>query len=432
MLRALYRAAWWIALPLVPLRLWWRGRREPLYREAIGERFGTYGDKAHIGDRNVVWIHAVSLGETRAAAPLIERLRRELPDVRILLTSMTASGREAGRTLYGDKVMQAWLPYDVGFAVAAFLQRFRPRAALLMETELWPTLVDACARDDVPVHLLNARMSERSTRGYARFDALTRPMLASLAGVAAQTASDAQRLSQLGARDIVVTGNIKFDLDVPGAMLERGATLREAIGRARPAWLAASTREGEEALILDAIVASPLRDAVLILVPRHPQRFDEVEALLRSRGLAYVRRSTGDAPDASTQVVLGDTMGEMLAYCAASDLAFVGGSLLPLGGQNLLEPLAVGVPVLVGPHTFNFAEATELAIDAGAAKRVPNAAALIESVASLLADATTRARMRDAAKAFMDTHRGATDRLWQWLEPKLRARGIGLDDASAE
>jgi 3-deoxy-D-manno-octulosonic-acid transferase len=420
MAKHLYTLLWWLASPWLPLRLWWRGRHEPGYREAIGERFGRYAHAAPALRSDVLWVHAVSLGETRAAAPLIERIAHERPGTDIVLTSMTASGREAGRTLYGGRVVQAWLPYDLPFAVEAFLDRFRPRAGLLFETELWPNLIAACAARGVPVHLVNARMSERSAAGYARVSAFTRPMLGAIAGVAAQTEADANRLMQLGAHNVVVTGNLKFDLAIPDAMLARGAALRARLGRERPVWLAASTREGEEALVLDALVRASAPNALLLLVPRHPQRFDEVEALVRARGLACVRRTSEDPVTPDTHVVLGDTMGEMLVYCAAADVAFVGGSLLPLGGQNLLEPIALGVPTLVGPHTLNFAEATERAIEAGAARRVADANVLLAEVGKLLNDAAARAKMRDAALVFIATHRGATERLWAWLGPKLR------------
>ena len=422
--RILYTLLWLLALPLLPLRLWWRGRREPGYRARIGERFGRYAADAPRPRGDVVWIHAVSLGETRAAEPLVRRIASERPQATILLTAMTATGREAGRALAagigGGRVVQAWLPYDLPFAVSAFLARFAPRAGLLMETELWPNLVHACRARGVPLHLVNARMSARSAAGYARFAALTRPMLAALAGVAAQTAPDAERLAALGARDVTVTGSLKFDLAVPEAIAARGAALRARLGRDRPVWLAASTRDGEEALLLDALARGGLpADALLLLVPRHPQRFDEVFALVAARGLACVRRS-GDAPvDRGTRVVLGDTLGEMLAYCAAADVAFVGGSLLPLGGQNLLEPIAVGVPTLVGPHTFNFAETTERAIEAGAAQRVADADALVAEVGRLLRDPVLRDTMRAAAATFMAAHRGAADRLWTWLASRL-------------
>jgi 3-deoxy-D-manno-octulosonic-acid transferase len=415
MSRGLYTLLWWLALPLVPFRLWWRGRREPGYRAHIGERFGRYSREADAPRGDVVWVHAVSMGETRAAAPLVERIASEYPQATIVLTSMTATGREAGHSLFGDRVVQAWLPYDLPFAVEAFLDRFLPRAGFLLETELWPNLVHACSQRRIPLLLVNARMSERSAAGYARTGALARTMLSELAGVAAQTEDDAKRLTRLGARNVAVTGNLKFDLAVPDAMRAAGASLRERIGRDRPVWLAASTRDGEEASLLDAVARASASDALLVLVPRHPQRFDEVEALLRARGLSFARRTANARVDASTRVLLGDTMGEMLAYCAASDVAFVGGSLLPLGGQNLLEPIALGVPTLVGPHTFNFAEATERAIEAGAARRVADADALVAEVCALLADDAARARMRDAALKFVVTHRGATGRLWDFV-----------------
>ena len=413
MARCLYTLLWWIALPLLPLRLWWRGRREPGYRERIGERFGRYVAPAPRGE--VLWLHAVSVGETRAAAPLVERLLRERPGTTLLLTSMTAAGRATGTSLFGDRVVQAWLPYDIPFAVKRFLAHFRPRLGLVMETELWPNLVALAADRGIPVCLVNARLSEKSARGYARFPRITRDMLGRLAGVAAQTGDDAARLAALGAREVAVTGNLKFDVAVPQAMRERGALLRGQFP-GRRVWLAASTREGEETLILDALQARPLRDDVLtILVPRHPQRFDEVAAMLGRRGIRHVRRSAGAVHDASVPVLLGDSMGEMFAYCAAADIVFVGGSLLPLGGQNLLEPLALGVPTLVGPHTFNFAEATEQAIAAGAAARVDDAGALVARVNELLDDPLARDAMHGAALAFVARHAGATDRTWQWL-----------------
>jgi 3-deoxy-D-manno-octulosonic-acid transferase len=423
MLRLAYNLLWGLALPLLPARLWWRARREPGYRIAIGERFGRYPTPPPAGE--VIWLHAVSVGETRAAAPLVQRLQREFPAARLLLTGMTAAGRDAARSLYGDAVLQAWLPYDLPFAVNAFLDHFRPRFGLIMETELWPNLAAAASRKGVPLYLVNARLSSRSAAGYARVEALTRPMLASLAGIAAQTRADAERLSALGAREVAVTGNLKFDVAVPDAMRRRGAELRARIGR-RPVWLAASTREGEEALILDALGRRPLPPGTLmLLVPRHPQRFDEVFALVRERGLSCARRSHDDVVAPGVQVLLGDTMGEMFAYCAAADVAFVGGSLLPLGGQNLIEPIALGVPTLVGPHTFNFLEATQKAIAAGAAIRVADADELLAAVASLLADEGAREAMRNAALEFVGEHAGATDRLWQWLEPRLARATAG-------
>ena len=256
-MRRIYTTLCWLALPLLPLRLWWRGRREPGYRAHVSERFGRYATPFCTG-AEALWVHAVSLGETRAAAPLIERLLREMPRRTIVLTHMTATGREAGRALFGDRVVQAWLPYDLPFAVRRFFAHFAPRAGLLVETELWPNIVTEARRHGVPLLLVNARLSERSARGYRRVDALARPMFAALAGVAAQSAADAARLSVAGARDVATIGNLKFDVAVTAADRERGAALRTLFGRLRPVLALASTREGEEALLLDALARARL------------------------------------------------------------------------------------------------------------------------------------------------------------------------------
>jgi 3-deoxy-D-manno-octulosonic-acid transferase len=327
--------------------------------------------------------------------------------------------------LFGDGVTQAWLPYDLPFAVHGFFDRFRPAAGFLVETELWPNIVAHAHVMGIPLFLVNARMSRRSARGYAHVPSLTRPLFARLTGVAAQSRDDAARLAALGSPAPVVTGNIKFDLAVPVEARTLGHELRIRFGATRPVWVAASTRDGEEALILDALAQTPLpRETLLVIVPRHPQRFAEVAALLGTRGVAFIRRSDSRQVPAEVGVVLGDSMGELLAYYAAADLAFIGGSLLPLGGQNLIEALAVGTPVLVGPHTFNFNEATIGAVAAGAAQRVADAEALIQAVEALLRDPAQRDAMREAAGAFHAAHRGATARLMRWLGPHLDARGL--------
>ena len=416
-MRALYTLLGLLLLPWLPLRLWWRGRREPGYRRWMGERFGRYHG-AVTGP--TFWIHAVSVGETRAAAPLVQRLKTAYPQATVLLTHMTAAGRDTGHTLFGEGVAQAWLPYDVPSAVRSFYAHYRPVAGFLLETELWPNLIARAHAAGIPVYLINARLSERSSRGYQLLGALTRPMLQRLAGVAAQSPSDAARLAALGAPSPIVTGNLKFDVTIPSTALELGAEFRLRFGAARPTWLAASTRDGEEALLLDALARHPLPgNPLFVLVPRHPQRFAVVAELLRARGIAFVRRSDGAPVPADIAVVLGDSMGEMAAYYAASDVAFIGGSLLPLGGQNLIEALAVGAPVIVGPHTFNFADASNGAIAAGAALRVPDAEALLAALAALLTDPARRHRMSEAARAFHATHRGAADRLWEWLASRL-------------
>lgn len=425
LLRIAYDALWYAALPAMPLRLWWRGRREPGYRERIAERFGRYAVDA---PPPLIWVHAVSLGETNAARPLLARMRAQFANATILLTHMTATGRAAGKLAVDAKTMQAWLPYDVPAFTRAFIAHFRPAAGILLETELWPNMIEAAHTAGVPMYLVNARLSARSARRYSRIAPLARRAFRTLTGIAAQTEADAQRIAQFSGAYPAVTGNLKFDVAIDPAALELGSTLRVRFGRARPVWLFASSREGEEALVLDAWKRHAHADALLVIVPRHPQRFDEVAHLIVQRGIAFVRRSDARAASADVQVVLGDSIGEMAAYCAAADVVLMGGSLLPLGGQNLIEPIAVGRATVVGPHMFNFAAATESAIAAGAAIVVRDADDAVRTVMALLDDPPGRMAMQRAAIAFCDAHRGATDRLWAWLGPELE-RGIGSEAA---
>lgn len=428
-MRRLYTLLWWGALPLLPLRLWWRGRREPLYRALPGERFGRYRGTARTAGTDVLWIHAVSLGETRAIAPLVERLLRDAPQRSILLTHMTATGREAGRALFGNRVVQAWLPYDFPFAVRRFFAQFRPRAGLLVETELWPNLTAEAARQGVPLLLVNARLSERSAQGYRRIASLSRPLFRALAGVAAQSNADASRLRELGAREVTVTGNLKFDVAIPAEQRQRAAELRERFGANRPVLVLASTRDGEEALLLDALARATALPAttLIVIVPRHPQRFDAVAAILTERRLPFVRRSSQSKVRVDCRVVLGDSLGELLAYYVAADVAFVAGSLLPLGGQNLIEPIAAGVATLIGPHTFNFAQASSDAVAAKAALRVRDADDVFASAARLLVDDAARRELVANAQSFIAAHRGATERLAQWLAPRISISREAVD-----
>ncbi|MGK5025891.1 lipid IV(A) 3-deoxy-D-manno-octulosonic acid transferase [Janthinobacterium sp. RB2R34] len=414
-MRLLYTLAWWLALPLVLARLWLRGRQEPGYRQHWGERLGWYGSKPAAVPMTI-WLHAVSVGETRAAEPLVDALLADWPSCRIVLTHMTPTGRATGRALFarhGARLVQSYLPYDTGAMPARFIRHFSPRICILMETEVWPNLIHQCRRHQVPVVLANARLSQRSLKKAQRLGQLILEAARAITLVAAQTPDDAARVRQLGVQEVVVTGSIKFDVVVPEAALATGAWLRAAIGQ-RPVLLCASTREGEEELILDAFARARLPPAtLLLLVPRHPQRFDEVEKLVASRGLGLQRRSSlaaGAVVAPATQVLLGDTMGEMFAYYAACDCAFVGGSLLPLGGQNLIEPAALGKPVLIGAHTFNFALVTEQAIEAGGAVLVADADALMAQAASLMQDGPRLAAMGAKALAFAAQHRGATPR----------------------
>lgn len=426
MARALYGLAVTLLVPVALARLAWRARRQPGYLDRVSERLG-FAPSAGAGP--VIWIHAVSVGETRAAAPLVARLERDYPKARLLLTHMTPTGRATGIELFGDRVDRAWLPWDAPFAVRRFLDRAKPDFGILLETEIWPNLLAECARRKVPVHLVNARLSARSARGYGRVAGLAREALGHLAGIAAQTPADAARLEALGARDVAVTGNIKFDLDVPADTADKAAAIRERFGAGRRICLAGSTREGEEALLVEAVEAAGLdEDILVVVVPRHPQRFDEVATLLAARGGPLARRSRGEAVPARARYALGDSMGEMLAYCAAADVVIVGGSFLPFGGQNLIEPCAVGRPVLFGPHTFNFEAAAEAAIDRGAGLRARDAAHAVAIAKALLADGARRERMGADALAFARENRGALGRLEAWLAPRLaasrgRARG---------
>jgi 3-deoxy-D-manno-octulosonic-acid transferase len=412
MTRLLYAIAWACAVPLVLARLYWRGRTQHGYRLHVAERFGRHAP-APEGPR--IWVHAVSLGETRAAAPVVAALAARFPGHRILVTHMTPTGRAAGEELFGDRVERAWLPYDLAFAARRFVRHYRPAFGVILETELWPRLLEECRAAGTPVVLANARLSERSARRYARFPAFARWALGNLAGIAAQTPADAARFAALGAPPPAVTGNVKFDLEVPPEAEARGRELRALLGEARPVWVAGSTREGEEALLLDAFAAADPR-ALLVIVPRHPQRFDEVVRLAAARNLEPSRRSDAAAVPASTRVVVGDTMGEMLTYYAAADVVLMGGSFLDYGSQNLIEPCALGKPVIVGPSTFNFEQAADGAIAAGEALRVGDAAAAMAAAARIDADAGLRARMGTAGRDFVLAHRGAVARLMAWLE----------------
>ena len=417
MKRSTYSALWRLALPLVLARLWWRSLREPGYRAHWSERLGYYGDRG--AGWHTIWIHAVSVGETRAAEPLVDALLAAYPDSRIVMTHMTPTGRAAGKELFakhGYRLVQSYLPYDTVPMVRRFMKHFTPRICILMETEVWPNLIAVCAQRGVAIALVNARLSERSLRRAGRFGELMTDAARAITLVAAQTEADAVRVRALGVTKVAVTGSIKFDVVVPPSAIDLGAALRARIGT-RPVLLCASTRDGEETLILDAFLKLAPRPPgmLLLIVPRHPQRFDEVARLVQSRGLALARRSESGAVAPEADVMLGDSMGEMFAYYAASDCAFIGGSLLPLGGQNLIEACALGKPVLIGDHTFNFALVTEEAVAAGAALRVADAGQMLREAARLLQDADARVAMGGQAGAFANRHRGATARTLELL-----------------
>ncbi|HZV97890.1 MAG TPA: lipid IV(A) 3-deoxy-D-manno-octulosonic acid transferase, partial [Methylophilaceae bacterium] len=420
--RILYTLLFYLLLPITPLRLLWRGLRQPEYLRHWGERFGFYSHKV---DRPVIWLHCVSVGETRAAAPLVQELQQRYPQHIVLLTHATPTGRATSEQLFGDQVLRAYLPYDVPDAVSRFLKHFRPAIGLLMETELWFNLIAACKKRGMPLLLVNARLSQKSAHGYAQIARLTEEGLAGLAAIAAQTDVDAERLQSLGAQKVLVMGNLKFDVEPPADAADLGLQLRVKLGKNRPVFLAASTRENEEALILDAIASAKIPQLLSIIVPRHPQRFEEVANLFKKRGIRYIRRSQLDHAEliSSVEVVLGDSMGEMFTYYAASDVAFIGGSLLPYGGQNLIEASAMGKPVLVGPYTYNFSAASEQAIAAQAAWRVGDSTDLAKALQRLFGDPELRQSMGWAALDFSSSAGGAAHRIAELVQSYLSQPG---------
>ena len=423
--RVLYCTLWFVATPVIAGYLLWRSRRQPAYRSGWAERF--LGHYACRPSSRCIWLHAVSVGETRAAVPLVEALQARYPGVAILVTNMTPTGRETASGLFGDRVEHAYLAYDYPHAVAAFFRHWRPLVGIVMETEVWPNLMQAAARAGTPMLLGNARLSAKSLVAARRWPALMRPAVRRFERILAQTDADAKRFAILAQSEfdpvarasIVTVGNVKFDSDVPPPQRERAARFREwlaAPADARPTrvFLFASTRDGEEAGIFDAWrrhgVASDDARVVLVVVPRHPQRFDRVAEEARARGLVVQRRSDERAIAADVQVWLGDSMGELWAYYLAADLAYVGGSIVPLGGQNLIEAAAAGCPILIGRNTFNFTAASDEAVRAGAAVRVDDFDALIVTGLAIAGDAGRRGRMAEAGRTFAASHRGATER----------------------
>jgi 3-deoxy-D-manno-octulosonic-acid transferase len=418
--RLLYSSVLWLLTPLYLLRTWMRGWREPLYRQDLLGRLG-YGRQSAAKD--CVWVHAVSLGETRAAAPLVRAMRQLDPRMKLLLTHSTATGCAAGRELMAPGDLQAWFPWDTPGSVKRFLNRHRPSLCVLMETEIFPNLVHQARLRKVPLVLANARLSERSLQKGLRWQALLRPALAGVDQTLAQTEQDALRLRQAGARQVRVLGNLKFDMTPPARLLARGLGWRQ--GLRRYVVLAASTRNGEEWPLLEAWLTVPVPRPLLVLVPRHPQRFEEVASLVLQSGLRLVRRSSfGDAPPSEAEhadVWLGDSIGEMPMYYGMADSALLGGSFAPLGGQNLIEAAACGCPLVMGPHTFNFADAAQMAQSAGAAQRVKSIDEGVRVAVSLAMDPKRNDHV-ERALGFAAAHRGAAQRM---AEAALRQRNAG-------
>lgn len=422
-MRTLYSILLYSLIPAVILRLLWRSLQAPDYRKRWAERFGYFPVP---GLRRVIWIHAVSVGESLAAIPLVRALQQQYPQHDFVVTTMTPTGSARVRENLGDAVFHVYIPYDLPSAVRRFLDRIRPELVIVMETEVWPNLFHACADRKIPVILANARMSERSARGYKRFPNLTRATLGCLRVIAAQSKSDALRFASLGAdaQQLQVTGSVKFDFEIPASVREQAEVLRRRLGIDRPIWIAASTHEGEEEQVLDALaqVEKSIPNLLLVLVPRHPERFARVASLCKRRGFSIVQHSLGERCKAGTQVYLGDTMGELPLMYAACDVAFVGGSLVPVGGHNLLEPAALQVPGIVGPHVFNFAEITRNLVECEGAIQVRDAAQLAATVEVLMRDPARRHQVGQNAFAFVEENRGSLGRLLSLIQDVYPSR----------
>jgi 3-deoxy-D-manno-octulosonic-acid transferase len=419
-LRSLYTAFLYLLAPLVIFRLAWRGLRAPGYWRRWRERFGTISPA--VGEQ-VIWIHAVSVGEVQAVAPVVRALLERHQQYSLLVTTVTPTGSTQVAELFGDHVAHVYAPYDLPGAVARFLELVRPQLAIVMETELWPNLFHACSHAGIPLLLVNARLSERSMSGYSRFRKLIGSTLGATTEILAQSGEDARRFEKLGTdrRKITVSGNLKFEQQMPPDLPEGAMDLRQQWGTDRLVWIAGSTHEGEDALVLDVFrrVRKQIPGCLLVLVPRHPERFDAVGELARHRGFNTVLRSERLACQTDTSVFIGDSIGELMLFYAAADVAFVGGSLVHTGGHNLLEPAAAGIPVITGPNVNNFAEICELLVNAGACRVVESTAELEAAVLEWLQDSGARRRAGMQGRDVVALNRGALETVMTTVEKYL-------------
>lgn len=409
-MRKLYSLLIYVITPLVLLYLAFRGLRDPRYLRRWGERFGWF---EHPSGAGAIVVHAVSMGEVNTAGPLVSAIKKRHPEIPICLTSLTPTGSVRVQELFGDSVSHVYIPLDLPGAVRRFFDRVRPRLLIVMETEIWPNLYSEAKQRGAPVLIANARISDKSIANYRRFKKLTTTVLRDVAQIAAQTRRDAERLVELGADEnrLVVTGNLKFDVTLPPSLIEQGEAIRMAWGTDRPVFLAGSTHEGDEGPVLKAFkgLLEDFPAALLVLVPRHPERFGRAEHLARTSGLRVSRRSEGASCGRDTQCFLIDAMGELVRYYSACDVAFVGGTIHPVGGHNVLEPAALSRPVVVGPNTSNFREITEELIEQGGAIRIQDAAELEQAVSRLFGDPELRDRMGRAGHDLVKSGQGALD-----------------------
>ncbi len=425
-MRVIYSVFFYLALPYIYIRLWWKGRKIPAYRHRWAQRLGFI--HAFPVLPSSIWLHAVSVGELIAARPLILALHQRYPLQHIVITCMTATGSEIAKQYQNEKIHHVYVPYDVPFAIQQFLKRSNPVIAIVMETELWPNLHHYTAKRGAAILLANARLSHKSMQGYKRIGFLVHPMLQHISRIAAQSAEDAARFISLGAdpERTVVYGNIKFDIPVPTALIEKGRSLRASWQGKRPVVIAASTHAGEEEQVLHAFaeLRKTLPEALLILVPRHPNRFDDVAVLCQKQGFTFVRRSEQKECQLEDQIFLGDSLGELFLYYAAADVAFVGGSLVPVGGHNLLEPAAIGLPIVTGPQLFNFTEISQLLRQADALVGVEDEATLAKAWLQLLTDSTRSQEMGKRAMAVVEKNRGALEKHLAYITDVLKTKNI--------
>ena len=420
-MRLLYTTLFILGLPLIVLRLIWRGFKAPAYWRRWSERFGSSPTLTR--SDQVIWIHAVSVGEVEACRPLVKALQVEYPSSSLLISTMTPTGSARVKLLYADTVEHCYLPYDIPLFLNRFFKRSKPLFGIIMETEIWPNLIFSSAKQKIPLLLANARLSVRSTKGYGKLPKFTASILQHLTVIAAQGEQDKQHFQQLGANteQVFVTGNLKYEINLPASLNEQAQAMREAWGRDRPVWIVASTHEGEEALIIDAFRRSLMKmpTLLLIIVPRHPERFERVASLIGGDEFKTARRSVQQQVPQDTQILLADTMGELPLFYACSDIAFVGGSLVEHGGHNLLEPAALAKAIITGPYFFNFTEITQQFLDADAALLVNNSDELATAVMSLLQDSPQRITMGEAGLQLIENSQGATKQIMQLIKQYL-------------
>lgn len=419
--RLLYSFLFYLALPFLLFRLWWRGLKAPAYRKRWLERLGLNYAKAE-NTKQPIWIHAVSVGETLAIVPLVKLLQARHPDIPIVMTTMTPTGAERVEVTFGEGVTHYYCPYDIPCAIQRFLTHLNPRGCVIVETELWPNLINACSKRNIPVLVANARLSERSAKGYARFGLMAEQMLQQIECIAVQNSIDGERFLNLGVppSSLEVTGSIKFDVKVPEGEERLAFALRELWGQSRPVLIGASTHEGEETALLQAYqgLLACYPELLLVVVPRHPERFDHVAELIKQQNFKLARRSLGQQPNQATQVYLGDTMGELMKLLAAADIAFVGGSLIERGGHNPLEPAVLRKPVLMGPHFYNFQLICDSLSSAGALTVISTADKLAVEVKRLLNNPESMAKQGQAGYRFVQDNQGALEKLYALVDKK--------------